>query len=63
MHTYRVTWHVKGTKTSHTSQVLIVDGESTVKDIPVILAIRYLDGRQDAKRIVVDNKIKVGGIK
>lgn len=63
MDTYRVKWHVKGAGVSHTSQVLIVPGETTTRDIPVILAIRYLDGKADASRIVVESKVRVGGVK
>lgn len=59
--TYRVKWYVTGHKDQViTSQCLVEDGYSTVRDIPKMLELRY---GFDRSRIVVVSKTKIGGIK
>lgn len=52
---FRVVWQDRDTGRYHRDRVLIVPGESSEEDIPVILAVRYFAGRADSRRVAIEH--------
>lgn len=52
---YAVTWHARGSTQSHETPVMIVDGYSTVDDIPAIIAASRTGRPDDGELVIVES--------